>query len=387
MSFDPIRGRIQNIVGTELGGLTEEQSPDELKKWNKLINDDAKEAAGFAYATYIRSKVSGVMDSFSRTICRLSDFPDDTNQAAFVRGVVRSWAETRLLTEVDGREAPVDDLVAFLRVFDLAYSARRLRFVTDGLSGWYDKAGEDGYPTRAELDEGKRALYEARDTLLAAMDGRTLLTNLTADVLAVFAQQPIDACIAEARDAGDYATGNAAQLGQLKDAFGKALGARLAGSNAALYKRIYELTKDWAPKQRADLLVRYLGFPYWDILLYPLQAVSDTGERDAIEVVRMSPHDATLLPPLDPGKPKQLAGFEKMHFGAFFERAGRENDYLWGRLDGAERLIGLVLGKGFTDDERAAWCRKAFAAIVEEEDGALANAKPLLEHARSFASS
>ena len=61
----------------------------------------------------------------------------------------------------------------------------------------------------------------------------------------------------------------------------------------------------------------------------------------------MSPRDAKLLPPLDPKKPKQLAGFEKMHFGAFFDRAGRENDYLWGRLDGAERLIGLVLGAGF----------------------------------------
>ena len=83
----------------------------------------------------------------------------------------------------------------------------------------------------------------------------------------------------------------------------------------------------------------------------------------------MSPRDAKLLPPLEPGKPKQLAGFGKMHFGAFFDRSGRESDYLWGRLDGAERLIGLVLGEGFSDDERADWCRKAFAAIVEEEDG------------------
>ncbi len=76
-----------------------------------------------------------------------------------------------------------------------------------------------------------------------------------------------------------------------------------------------------------------------------------------------------------------------MHFGAFFDRAGRENDYLWGRLDGAERLIGLLLGAGFTSDERADWCRKAFAAIAEEEDGALAAAKPLLQHARNFAGS
>ena len=102
----------------------------------------------------------------------------------------------------------------------------------------------------------------------------------------------------------------------------------------------------------------------------------------------MSPRDAKLLPPLDPNKPKQLAGFETMHFGAFFDRAGRESDYLWGRLDGAERLIGLVLGAGgFTDDERADWCRKAFAAIVEEEGDALGNAKQLLDHVRDFAGS
>jgi hypothetical protein len=74
-----------------------------------------------------------------------------------------------------------------------------------------------------------------------------------------------------------------------------------------------------------------------------------------------------------------------MHFGAFFDRAGREKDYLWGRLDGAERLIGLVLGPGFTDEERADWCRKAFAAIVDEEDDALPKAKPLLDHVRRFA--
>ena len=29
-----------------------------------------------------------------------------------------------------------------------------------------------------------------------------------------------------------------------------------------------------------DLLVRYLGFPFWDVLLYPVQALSDVGERD-----------------------------------------------------------------------------------------------------------
>jgi hypothetical protein len=97
----------------------------------------------------------------------------------------------------------------------------------------------------------------------------------------------------------------------------------------------------------------------------------------------MSPLDATLLDPTDPDKPK-LAGMAVMHFGAFFKRDGREKDYLWGRLDGAERLIGLLLGDDHSEEERAKWCRKAFAAIAEEEGDVLTHASELLDKARSF---
>jgi hypothetical protein len=97
----------------------------------------------------------------------------------------------------------------------------------------------------------------------------------------------------------------------------------------------------------------------------------------------MSPLDARLLDLPDPEKPK-LAGMAVMHFGAFFKRDGRENDYLWGRLDGAERLIGILLGDDHSEEERAKWCRKAFAAIAEEEGEVLTNATALLDKARSF---
>ena len=57
----------------------------------------------------------------------------------------------------------------------------------------------------------------------------------------------------------------------------------------------------------------------------------------------MSPHDSRLLAPLDAAEPK-LKGIGTGHFAAFFKRRYRENDYLWGRLDAAERIVGLVLG-------------------------------------------
>ena len=38
-----------------------------------------------------------------------------------------------------------------------------------------------------------------------------------------------------------------------------------------------------------------------------------------------------------------LKGLQFNSFGAFFSRAYRENDYLWGRLHGADRLIDITL--------------------------------------------
>ena len=59
-------------------------------------------------------------------------------------------------------------------------------------------------------------LWEARELLVAAMDGRKLLTNMTADVLAVFAQAPIDAWIDEGRGPAEYATARADELARLE---------------------------------------------------------------------------------------------------------------------------------------------------------------------------
>ena len=383
-TFAPIAARVEELIGADLGRLAQTPSADELEHWVSRISAEAENAAGFAYATYIRSKVSGVVERYARTICRLSDYPDDCNQAAFVRAVLREWARTRLFSERDGRPVPVDDQVEFLRTFDLDYGARRLRFVIDALSWWYRDVGKPGYPTRAQLNEGKRALYELRDVLLDAIEGRGIGADLADEMLAVFAQQPIDDWVHK-RQLGpaEYADERADALAHLEIAFGRALNTALEGFGLRLFERVHKLTEGWSVERRADLLVRYLGFPFWDTLLYPIQSIADTGERDAIDVVRMSPLDSTLLPPPDPGKPK-LDGVRIMHFGAFFDRAGRENDYLWGRLDGAERLIGLLLTASHTAEERDDWCRKTFGAILEEEHEALPNAAPLLEHVRGF---
>ncbi len=69
-----------------------------------------------------------------------------------------------------------------------------------------------------------------------------------------------------------------------------------------------------------------------------------------------------------------LKGIQFNSFGAFFSRAYRENDYLWGRLHGADRLIDIVLSTLPPDDAAAARTASrrssasAFHAILDEED-------------------
>ena len=209
---------------------------------------------------------------------------------------------------------------------------------------------------------------------------------MTADVLGIFAQAPIDACDrARAAEPAEYAAERADELARLKQEFGKALDARLAGTAETLYTALFGLSEGWAPERRAELLVRYLGFPYWDVLLFPLQSVADAGERDTIEVVRMSPRDAKLLPPLDPDKPKQLAGFETMHFGAFFDR-GRARERL--PLGPPRRRRAPDRARARRRLHRRRACGLVPQGVRRHRRGggrALGNAKPLLDHVRAFA--
>jgi hypothetical protein len=69
-----------------------------------------------------------------------------------------------------------------LRCFDLGYTARRLRFMIAGLSWWYRNVGQEGFPPRHDLDEGKRILYDALERLGAVAAGRAFDDPLRAQV-------------------------------------------------------------------------------------------------------------------------------------------------------------------------------------------------------------
>ena len=133
------------------------------------------------------------------------------------------------------------------------------------------------------------------------------------------------------------------------------------------------------------MLLAYLGFPLLDIATLPLLEGEGLGEFDPIKVDRIAPDDSNTL--RGGGTLAKLKGIEFNLFGAFFSRAYRENDYLWGRLDSAERMIDILLSSvppGDRPDAETvlAFKKRAFGAVLDEEQDRLGRVQPLIRSLR-----
>jgi patatin-related protein len=396
--------RVGAVVRDFLPGGTLPTTPPNTwpwEAWNAAAHDAAMREAGMTYATYIRAKVSSVVEGIGLSINKICNYPRESNHAALVRATVSAWAAERGLFGVppkpptpDPCEAenvdrtdkpepyrPSDDQVEFLRAFDLGFVRRRTRFIIAAFNWWYRCVGTPTFPSRSDLDDGKAILYNAIERLDALSvlalpedalpSHKERAEHLKGRIRSVFSESAISEFLEPfGLDGAEYARRNAEPLGELFDDLQAFLGAELPSLGPALLAQLSELTAPWDPRRRRDLVVRYLGFPIWDVLLYPIQSLTQIGESDEIDVIRISPRESTLLPAPD-GKP--VEGVRLGHFYAFFSREARESDYLRGRLDAAEQLIRLLIRTTESSLVLADACKPVFQAILAEDGSALGN--------------
>jgi patatin-related protein len=379
--WDTVEEHVRGITGP-LESVPDDPDSPELAQIRKQLDDEARKSAGFSYATYIRLKISGVIDRYAETACTVCNFPSDSTHALLTRSSLRSWANREELFEQ--QVEPTERQLQFLKDFDLGYGIRRLRFVIDGLNQLYLSAGTAGYPPRGEIDAAKARVWSAVGTLRIAAAGTEFDSALTDGIRACFDAAAMSEFMqSRGFDVHAYVDEHAKQLASVEHAVHDFLKHKLTGFSSGLYVELVQMTRGWDDQIKWKILVRYLGFPFWDVLLYPVQALSDVGERDHVEIIRISPRDTHRIPvsPSNGQRPK-LVGAESHHFGAFLSRRGREQDYLWGRLDGAERLIGILL-RDASEADRDRWCSEAFQAILAEDENALPNASDLVQHVRA----
>lgn len=337
---DALRPEIEETVESLFGRTLFFDWPNQrrLTAWRNKAQQAAAERAGFAFHGYAQTKLSGIVADLACLIQQAS--PQSATEADVEQALWRHLAENGLdrLSALRGGATP--EAVAFFRTHDLSFRIRRLKLLARRLTRDWDE-GEVVEPAARELARDAvyraQALYQGRETAEGLGPGFA-----SAAALATVDPGAVLNAIAARRDL--------ITLDLQVDAM---LVAALEGMDKPLRRRF---------------LHAYLGFPFYDTATLPLLQGEGMGEFDPVKVDRISPDDATSI--RKGGTFACLRGVEFFNFGAFFSRAYRENDYLWGRLHGAERTLDLIAStveEPLDSAVIAAFKRDAFLAILDEE--------------------
>ncbi len=388
---------------------------------------------GVGYGGYHRLKVASVTDDIATMLACAMGYEPESDRLVAIRHLVRAWREMHYLANRtgdatrDAQEAPAPGETlkrtqnAFLLRYDLAYRVRRLSFVLERIDrlALLDADAQrslrhQGIP-QPPTDEaqGKRfreQLWTLRDGLRAEL-GRLLQLRQTLErrgegnplresLLEMDITEQDFVTLLQEQDEGEcQKLARALIHGQRVSAF-HALEARLTGLIADVTLPVSDACKALlcpfqqgeAPPSTGDgrevalYAVRacYYRFDQYDMVAFPILYSTEVGEEsDGIDVVRISPEDATAL--VDERKTHQhkLAGVALGHFGAFLDPRWRVNDIIWGRLDGTERLITMLLPGKKYEQARAMLILDAQSRVLAEEFGGSRTAIRHMLEARS----
>lgn len=345
--------RLQRIIGgmrpevdravEKLFGMTfflDKPTPGRLASWREKAQQAAAERSGFAFHSYAQAKFSGIIERIANHALEAAPqlaLPD----ARPIEDALRAELERRGLTTLSNPKGGAhEQAIAFFRAHDIGFRIRRMRLLIRRLSRDWER--DPDIPDDA-LDIARERIY---DILGYYMDSES--AEAMSDKFEGVASKVLE-------DPG-------ALLDFLLHA--QHLPSVDVQAEVLLTEALCEM-----PKQlRRRMLLTYLGYPFYDVATLPLLQHESLNEFDPIKVDRISPDDAASI--RDGGARATLRGIEFYNFGAFFSRAYRENDYLWGRLHGAERMIDLVcstMERGLDERSCVDFKRRAFEAILQEE--------------------
>ncbi|MGN6270085.1 MAG: patatin-like protein [Sphingomonas sp.] len=333
-----VESEIESLFGHTL--FLDRPTAARLATWRRRAQNAAAAKAGYAYAAYGQLKIDGVIYLIASLLYQVGG-EHGPSRREHIRATIAAAVRARGFD----KETPIfaggasEAAIDFLRRYDLGFRVRRLRLLARRLTE-IEMAHEE-----AELAPIREAIYQS---------------------LAVYLDcKRTDPHIRLRREVRRLAADAGVLLDRLSDSMDLT---RLdAETDARITEALAALSKDI----RREMLLTYLGFPYNDVATLPLLQGEGVDEFDPIKVDRIAPDDARAI--RAGGAEATLKGIQFNSFGAFFSRAYRENDYLWGRLHGAERMIDIVLSTlpetvRLKPGRVAGIKRAAFLAILDEEE-------------------
>ena len=391
--IDSARPHISKLVtGAISADLDKPYTEDQVRIWREQANDRAVRDAGFAYEGYTRLKLTSVREYVTSMIVQLRDVPKKSPLAKAIGEIVDAWATSRNLdynaAESAAMAKPTAEgklprWVEFLLSFDAKYRERRLHFLIEGQNRLYQMLDADKYqglPPQS-VDALKRKFYAKLDEIRSRQQMPSFSPATRDLARRIFAAMPSQD---EAKHLPEYAQAfvekHGGEIDHLIDQLSAQIG--LNHSTRDLDELIASLDPDdWHAEARHEVLINYLGFPFWDVLAFPLMSSRQAGEFNQILIDRISPTDAHALKGF--GGSASLKGVGFGHFAAFLSRGYRENDYLLGRLHALERLIDIVCDSaGIEPKDKIdilAMKKRGFLRIIAAEDKNLKSSRALIK--------
>lgn len=330
--IDALRPEVEAAIEAVLGNtfFLDRPTPARVRNWREKAQQRAARDAGFAFPAYAHVKLAGIVEDIAGLVSRRMPRLRDESFEGFRQQL---WAEVRArgIDSVSGSKSGSinAETVEFFRAHDLGFRVRRLRFCLR---------------TIASLEAMMRISADEAETMRATIF-RQLAPFIELQRTAIYPPFHVDDPSGLLRDLAAF----------------RGLVALDHDTDAAIAHAASLCPKD----QRRVLLFAYLGYPFYDISTLPMLQGEGLDEFDPVKVDRISPDDAGAI---RSGVTETLKGVEFNSFGAFFSRAYRENDYLWGRLHGAERLFDIVASSGGVEvGALRAMKYDLLAAILDEE--------------------
>jgi patatin-related protein len=339
-----------------------------------LYLDELIQFYGPGYRPYHHLRVIDTTRQLATLVTRLARLNLDSDEAWAIRQIIEVWRADRYNAEsgaVRGDGGPKRSESGFLNSFDYEFRIRRLnhiRMLLSELLSAPEPATEDLLQLQLVFRRNFARVSRLADRLAADTQVMPLLSQLADAIRPRLRAILRGTSNRKQRDCALKVIGDIGFDGLDRTAL--AIEQSLAVVFRTLRDEIMDAFDPENP-QHEFLLEAYREFPYRDAIVYPVLRGTGADEAAEVQVFRVGPVEATLTPNANAARPDQkLAGIGLGAFAGFLSRQWRENDILWGRLDGADRIISALLPDPADAAERERLIGETRVVILEEELGA-----------------
>lgn len=320
---------------------------------------------GSGYPPYHHLRVYGTTDMLTTMVSGLAGYDPQSDESTYLRLILRAWRNANFTAYRDHSGRRTEN--AFLSIYDVEFRLRRLNHLRAEIDRMMDS---DPGPLRELRGTVERELARLRGLcrmrsaqlglILPAPEVEALWQGLKPSYDRVISLPDVAERRAEATKIYEDAENDGKLRGQIDHAMavlGQHLEAAFDASKIAIEAALLG-------SGVSGLKTAFDTFHWHDVTSYPFLEGGSAQEHSGIQVFRISPADSSIN-----DCPTKLAGIAVGAFGGFLNRDWREHDILWGRLDGAERIVTALLPHDRDAARRADFIDRLQDAIIRQEYG------------------